>query len=285
MNSYIGVEIDAERLTMLADGPDDLIVRTAATGRECELQHIVYEVEHFVADLPYVPSGIGIGMPGLVVGTDKVELSHVIPALSGATADLFAKRTGLPVAFINDAKASTLAEAAHYPDRDTIAVVMIDTFIASGVVVRGDLLLGAKGWSGEFGYMIMTTADGQPKPLDLLASGYAIAHQSGLDAASISQKLADGDAQLSAIVREAGAYLGYALANLLHLYNPDALVIGGSTARLPGYMEEAINKLEAHALPELFKCCSIASPKSSQYVTAFGAREWIRKLISSPDKA
>ncbi|MGO4180860.1 hypothetical protein AB4Z17_06725 [Paenibacillus sp. TAF43_2] len=31
---------------------------------------------------------------------------------------------------------------------------------------------------------------------------------------------------MTALVRQAGQYLGYALTNLLHLYNPDVIMVG-----------------------------------------------------------
>lgn len=280
MNPYVGIEIDGDNMVLLADTPEGLLEHSVPTGKECELVHLQQEVERFVQRLPYTPSGIGMGMPGLVVGHDKVELSHVVPALNGATAQQFATAANLPVAFINDVKAATLAEAAHYADRDTVAVVMTDSFIASGVVVKGSLLLGARGWSGEFGYMVMSV-DGEPKSLDLLASGYAITNQTGLDSSTIRQRLDQNDADIMETVRKAGTYLGYSLANLIHLYNPDVLVIGGSTPTYKGYMDAVMTALEAQALPELLKCCSIEAPKVKSRSMAYGAREWIQKLTTA----
>ncbi|OME81388.1 hypothetical protein BK120_17185 [Paenibacillus sp. FSL A5-0031] len=83
---------------------------------------------------------------------------------------------------------------------------------------------------------------------------------------------------MTALVRQAGQYFGYALTNLLHLYNPDVIVVGGSTSKYKGYMEAAKAALEEHALPELLKCCNLTEPKVHNRVIAFGAREWIRKL-------
>lgn len=49
---------------------------------------------------------------------------------------------------------------------------------------------------------------------------------------------------MTALVRQAGQYFGYALTNLLHLYNPDVIVVGGSTPTYKGYMEAAKAALE-----------------------------------------
>ncbi|WP_339206651.1 ROK family protein [Paenibacillus sp. FSL K6-3182] len=277
MNSYVGIEIDGGQMYMMADTPNGCLEQIFPIARDCSLLELQQEVEAFVAKLTYTPSGIGIGMPGLVVGTDKVELSHVLPVLNGTTADMFTTAAGIPVAFINDVKAATMAEAAHYQDNHTVAVIMSDAFIAAGVVASGELQLGAKGWSGELGYMILTV-NGKPALLDTLASGYAITNQAGIDDAAVRERLEAGDLQVTALVRQAGQYFGYALTNLLHLYNPDVIVVGGSTPTYKGYMEAAKAALEEHALPELLKCCNLTEPKIHNRVIAFGAREWIRKL-------
>ncbi|GGH09542.1 ROK family protein [Paenibacillus segetis] len=277
MNTYVGIEIDGGQMYMMAETVNGYMEHVVPTGRECTLLQLQHEVEAFVAKLPYIASGIGMGMPGLVVGSDKVELSHVLPALNGVTADMFATSANIPVAFINDVKAATMAEAAHYSDGETVVVIMADAFLAAGVVASGELLLGAKGWSGELGYMVLSV-DGQPVLLDTLASGYAILNQAGIDDIALRERLEAGDKQITEIVRQAGQYFGYALINLVHLYNPDVIVVGGSTPTYKGYMDAATVALEAHALPELLKCCSIKAPQIQNRVIAFGAREWIRKF-------
>ncbi|OAB41710.1 ROK family protein [Paenibacillus glacialis] len=119
MNSYVGIEIDGAQMYMMAETTSGHLEHTVPTGKDCTLPHLQHEVEAFVAKLEFTPSGIGMGMPGLVVGSDKVELSHVLPALNGVTADMFATSANIPVAFINDVKAATMAEAAHYTDNET----------------------------------------------------------------------------------------------------------------------------------------------------------------------
>jgi len=280
MNSFVGIEIDGEKMYMMAETVDAYQEHTVSTGTDCTVVQLQQEIEAFVAKLPYKPSGIGMGMPGLVVGIDKVELSHVIPALTGVTADMFATKVHIPVAFINDVKAAAMAEAVHFTDNETGIVIMSDAFIAAGVVVSGELQLGAKGWSGELGYMILIV-DGEPVMLDNLSSGYAIMKQIDMDDTTLRERLEAGDEQVTDLVRQAGRYFGYALTNLIHLYNPDTIVVGGSTPTYKGYMEAALASLQEYALPELLKCCTITTPKIQQnQVIAYGAREWIRKVTN-----
>ncbi|WP_068777774.1 ROK family protein [Paenibacillus sp. FJAT-26967] len=276
MNTYVGIEIDGGQMFMMAEIAGGSLEHTVPTGADCTLLQLQQEVEAFISKLPYTPRGIGMGMPGLVIGSDKVELSHVLPALNGATAAMFETSANIPVAFINDVKAATMAEAAYFTDKETVIVIMSDAYIAAGVVASGELLLGAKGWSGEMGYMILTV-DGKAVLLDTLASGQAIMDQAGMDDAALRKHLEADDEQVTSLINQAGQYFGYALTNLLHMYNPDVIVVGGSTPTYKGYMEAAIGALQMHALPELLNCCTLTTPKIQNRVIAFGAREWIRK--------
>ncbi|OAB41709.1 ROK family protein [Paenibacillus glacialis] len=99
----------------------------------------------------------------------------------------------------------------------------------------------------------------------------ALMNQTGLDDAALRERLEAADEQVADLVRKAGQYFGYALTNLLHLYNPDVIVVGGSTPTYKGYMEAAKAALEAYALPELLNCCTITTPKIQNRVIAFGA--------------
>lgn len=280
MNSYVGIDIGGTKMYMMAETENGLIEHRVDTGMECTLEHILDEIEAYIATLPYKPCGVGIGVPGLVSGSSKVELSDVIPALNGMTAEAVAARVGSPVAFINDVKAATLGEAAYYEDHDTVAVIMTGIGIASGVVVKGDLLVGAKGWSGEMGYSLIV-ADGVPKRLDDLAGEYAILQQAGMDAATLHARLEAGEEKVVKLIRQAGEYFGLALINVVHLYNPDVIVIGGSVAKYNGFMEAAKETMEQYALPELLRCCTIAAARDMKQVVANGALQCIRKQVEA----
>ncbi|MGZ9585764.1 ROK family protein [Paenibacillus marinisediminis] len=278
MNRYVGVDIGGTKMYMMAEAPDGIIEHRAPTGAGCTRAQMKQALDDFIAQLPYTPDGIGMGIPGLVDGSDKVEMTDLLTTLNGVTADYFA--TDCPVAFINDVKAAAIAGAADHAESHTVAVIMAGTGIAVGVVEKGELLLGSRGWSGEMGYMMLATdsANGKAERIDNLAGGYAILQQAGTDVTTFLQQLEDGDEHAASIIRRAGFYFGLSLTNVLHLYNPDVIVVGGSASTYKGYMEAALETLRAHALPELLACCTITQPKDLKRIVALGAREWVRKL-------
>ncbi len=132
--------------------------------------------------------------------------------------------------------------------------VTVSTGIGGGVVSRGEIFLGSQGLAGEVGHMSInwsTTAPqcrcGNKGCLEALASGTAIAgaardrlaggHWPGSSMAagagdditseSVFQAAALGDALALSILEEVVQALAVGLGNVLHLYNPDLLVLGG----------------------------------------------------------
>ena len=81
--------------------------------------------------------------------------------------------------------------------------------------------------------------------------------RSGLSAAELWARLAEGDESLRALVVEAGQALGLALATLVNLLNPDVIVLGGGTLAYAGYVEAALAQAETWSFPALWQCCRI----------------------------
>ena len=67
------------------------------------------------------------------------------------------------------------------------------------------------------------------------------------------ERLQRGEKEASALIRQVGRYFGVAVTNVIHLFNPDILVVGGSTATYPGYWEAAMEAVEMYTLPD-FQC-------------------------------
>ena len=75
-----------------------------------------------------------------------------------------------------------------------------------------------------------------------------------------------------AIIEEAGHYFGLALVDVLHSFNPEVLVVGGSTATYKGYMEAAVRTAEAYTYPAIWQDCRIVRPQDPKRIVALGAR-------------
>ncbi|HRK75407.1 MAG TPA: ROK family protein [Rhodothermales bacterium] len=237
------------------------------TGPDFNAQKLRTRINDYLKTCSEKPESIGIAFPGLVRNASEVVICGDVPGLNGLKADdLYLPQ--IPVRFINDVNAATLFAKTQYRS-NSLAMVMVGTGIGMGITVRDNLLMGVKGWAGELGSIVFPTTDGRPKTLDELAGGKALLEQIGLPADSLHNRLAQEEAETMALVHDAGVALGMGLSMVLHLFNPDVLVLGGGTLSFRGYTSAAIATLRKFTLPPILNSCSIHTPK--------GAADWAAK--------
>ncbi|MGC8779986.1 MAG: ROK family protein [Anaerolineae bacterium] len=227
--------------------------------------------------------GIGIGAPGPLDPASGIILAA--PNLPGwvnvPLRNLISTHFGKPTFLGNDANVAGLAEVTYGAARGVKDVVYltISTGIGSGIISGGKMLLGARGLAAEAGHM-MIKPDG-PKCgcgnrgcLEALAAGPAISRdvigrlkagkggKSGkvlklaggdldrVDARVIGEAAAAGDKLAINAFRRAGKYLGLGIVNLLHLFNPRMVVLGGSVTKAgPLLFEPMWETIRARAMP------------------------------------
>src|SRR3954470_14360239 len=167
-----------------------------------------------------------------------------------------AKRPGLPVEVDNDANCAVWAEAragAARGSRD-VAMLTIGTGIGGGLVLDGRLYRGWVGAAAELGHMVVDM-DGPPCQgncpnwgcLEAVASGSALVREAALRVARepdtplgraledgraltgplVTELAFDGDPVAVAAIRVVGERLGVGIANLVNIFNPEVVVIGG----------------------------------------------------------
>lgn len=201
--------------------------------------------------------GIGIAVPSPVDPRDPERLSSVALPSWGGRLDLamLRARFGVPVFVDNDANLGALAEhwwgaARHLDD---FAYIKVATGIGSGHFVNGRIYRGTSGVAGEMGHVAI---DPRGAPCNcgnrgclqtyigsqaLLARALSLVPQypnsvlAGSTDPTIDQiedaALADDPLALH-VVREAAEYLGIAIASMVNLMNPAAVIVGGGIARL-----------------------------------------------------
>jgi predicted NBD/HSP70 family sugar kinase len=188
--------------------------------------------------------GVGLAVPGLVrAGDGLVRNAPHLHWTDAPLRDLVADATGLPTVAGNDATLGAIAEhlfgaAAGFDD-----VVYLNggaSGIGGGLIVHGMPLLGAGGYSGEFGQNrpgIATQADrradggvleDEVSRARLLASvGLHAADEPALAAALD----AAGPSAAEEVARQRGI-LSTALANAVNALNPGVVVLGGFLATI-----------------------------------------------------
>ena len=158
----------------------------------------------------------------------------------------------VPVYMENDANLGALAEYHKGAARGANPAVYmtISTGIGGGLVIDGQLFTGRNGLAIEPGHIKFRGAGGHVYSLENFAAGPGIARlaREKLAAsadASLLRRLPElsgkvvgeaaqaGDALALKVIHEAGEWLGLGLVNLVHMTNPEVVVLGGSVvARL-----------------------------------------------------
>jgi glucokinase len=292
----LSVCLDAELRTLgkdlrptLADGgPDAVIERMMQSVRAACAGHDV--------------RAVGISTPGPSKPAEGIVTTP--PNLPGwrdvPLARLVGDALGMPAWIENDANAAALAEHRLGAGRGTrhMLLVTIGTGLGGGLILDGKLYHGASGAGGEIGHMQLEPEGrvcgcGRQGCLEALASGSALeavaasivaSDPAGLVAqiarrentppdARILQLAAEaGDAAADAAIRRAGRYLGAGLTNLVNVFNPEVIVIGGSIRKLgPRYLDTARAVVEHEAFAQSVADVRIVEAELGDESPAIGA--------------
>ncbi|WP_182301429.1 ROK family protein [Cohnella cholangitidis] len=198
--------------------------------------------------------GIGIGTAGQVEWETGVirHASDLLPGYTGTPIkSLIARKFGMPVHVDNDVNVLALAEkyAGAGRQADHMVCLALGTGIGGVIVDKGKIVHGLWGGAGEIGHM---SVDYRGLPcicggrgcLEAYASGTSIAKRMNerlvatgtmeddgpLDTRETVRRWMSGDAVAAAVMDEAFEALGAAVASLLHVFNPQVVVIGGGLA-------------------------------------------------------
>lgn len=222
--------------------------------------------------------GIGIGMPGFVSVKDGRNYSYLEVGDENLQ-EYITKATGLPVYIDNDSSVIALAEqrfgvAKHQQE---VMVINLGWGIGLGMIVGGDIFRGNNGFAGEFSHIplfddgVLCTC-GKQGCLEAEASMLVVIEKAkeGIKNGRIStlHSLIDdpvklmGDAFFEAanmgdqfvieLLSDAGYKIGKALSILIHIMNPQTIVLSGRGAKagkiLMAPIQQALNK---YCIPRL----------------------------------
>ena len=248
----LAASVLAEHLEEIAisDGPGVVLVRAAEI------------VDDLVSRAGYARAalvGVGVGLPGPVDhDTGRPTNPPIMPGWDAAdVAGELQRHLGhVPVLVDNDVNLMSLGEhATEFPDVDHLMFVKVATGIGGGIIIDGEIRRGAQGSAGDLGHMavpggpdVLCTC-GNTGCLEALASGPAVAarlRETGTEARTSSDVVAlvrSGSQEASALVREAGRWIGAVLAGCVNLLNPSVIVIGGSLAEAGDHLLAGIREV------------------------------------------
>lgn len=223
-------------------------------------------------------AGVGIGMPGFVDVRKGINHSF-LKASEGNIVHYIESQIGLPVLIDNDSSLVALAElrlgAAR--NRQNVMVINISWGIGLGLILKGELFRGYNGFAGEFSHIPVFMNNkmcscGKSGCLETEASLLTLAEKAVLElqqgkmsllkdlprdhveetVQAIIEAAVKGDKFAVGLFSEAGYNIGRGIAILIHLLNPELVVLSGRGAAagrlwLPP-IQQAINE---HCIPKI----------------------------------
>ncbi len=213
--------------------------------------------------------GAGISLPGLI--DKKTNISYSYPGLGERSLDqIFGDLLEIPVYIEHDTKTMALGESwfGLAKNRSDVLCLNVGVGIGLGMIIKGELYQGYSGFSGEFGHIQMVPDGelcecGKIGCLETVASGSSIVTRARLkieegtnsiikkavEGVTEKIKLSDiisaakqGDQFAIELLEEAGAYLARGMAVLIHLLNPEMIIIGGDMAQAGNLLADPIQQ-------------------------------------------
>lgn len=211
--------------------------------------------------------GVGIGVPGPVSEDGTVpgaaNLGWGPTDIKGTLEDVLR----VPVQVGNDANVAALGEMWKGGGQgcNSIVMVTLGTGVGGGVITGGKILAGAHGSGGEIGHLGVNYQEtescgcGKKGCLEQYASATGIVTLAKrrlakddipsslrdgnvISAKTVFDAVKAGDLVAMEIAEKFGSYLGYALANICAVVDPEVIVIGGGVSKAGTILIDYIEK-------------------------------------------
>ena len=220
---------------------------------------------------------VGVALPGLVNRDGAVAQS---PNLGWGTLDLRAELAPFiarPLFIDNNTNAAAMAEGlfgAAIGHADFIYVES-GSGVGAGIVLNGEVLRGASGYGGEVGHMKIVPGGrlcrcGGAGCLSAYVSNLSILERLARRAGAVGgaapgsmaegeARAAGGEAEVLVGRAEGGRHLGIGLANIINIFNPPLILLGGGAGMLLPWMRGAMEQaLAEQALVAARMDCRLA---------------------------
>jgi len=267
------------------------------------------KVKTWCKDFQIKKAVIGIGIAG---DTDHkkgiLRFAPNIPWHNFKIAEGIKKLTGFQTYVSNDANMAAFGiyKKELKSKYKNILVLTLGTGIGGGIIIDGKLYQGATGTAGEFGHIkISDSATSNPcacgargciesfigtknlqkltlqaikeNPKNILA---ALVKKEGFNVKILSVAAGKNDKSALRIWQYFGKYLGYALTNLILIFNPEAIIFSGGVSGGSKYFMPALQKiLKGQKIKEPFRNIKILISKTKD-IGALGAALYALSIIN-----
>ncbi|HJS71228.1 MAG TPA: ROK family protein [Acidimicrobiia bacterium] len=307
----LAVDLEVDSLTIATVGLGGRVfekVRVAhASGSRATPTQIVNRLAELtppmVGSLPdrHNLVGMAVAVAGVVRRQDGFV--HVSPNLGWTNVPLggiISAELGIErVMMANEADLAALAEHRRANDGSLRHLIFVagEVGIGIGIIYNGSPMLGAAGYAGEAGHVMVNPAGrqcrcgavgcwetevGEESLARLAGISPEIAHDGLVD--EILRRAHAGDQQAFGALAEIGRWLGIGIGNLINVFNPEVVVIGGFFHPLYPFLEQAVNDAaRSVALTAPWMSCSIRASSIGVDAALVGAAELaLAAVIADP---
>lgn len=236
--------------------------------------------------------GIGVAMHGVVeVETGTSLFAPILGLTNIPIKEELEKEFMLSVKVENDARAMALGESwfGDQGEVDSMLAVNIGHGVGAGLVIDGKLYHGAQDIAGEVGHMTIDIHGelcecGNRGCLQTFITGPALvrrAKKSLLSVEGENQQISgekiyelaiSGHEDFRTLLRETGEIIGIGLTNLIHIINPEKIVLGGGVTKSGQFiLPEILKTIEERALTPQAKKTKIVITSLGDDATLLGA--------------
>ncbi len=240
-------------LTLADEGPEAVIDRILSTIDRLLNQRSINLSQ--LGSISIAAAGAIDFDKGLVTSSPHLPGWHDVPLR-----DIVKEKYRVNTFLINDASAAALGE--HYfgagQGVNNLILLTVGTGIGGGIIINGRLYSGASGSAGDIGHMVIDVngprcSCGNIGCLEALVSGTAIAKEAirrirrgerssiteivggkvaNITAEEVSIAARAGDSLASEVILKAATYLGVGIVNLVNIFNPEMIIVGGGMAKM-----------------------------------------------------
>ena len=232
--------------------------------------------------------GIGIGVAGPIDFKNQKILNppNLVVLKNMELGKIIEEKFGIKTIIENDGHLMTLAETilGAGKNKNNVVGVTLGTGVGGGIVVNQKIVHGESGTAGEIGHM---TIDRHGRKCNCGSKGCLEAYLSegGIRKTSyeffnkriksydLHRMARKGNSRAIQAWKEVGKHLGVGLANIVDMFNPEVIIIGGGIARGAGelLMNPAKKEMRKNILSKSAKKTSVVLAKLNEYAGAVGA--------------
>ncbi|MEN9443174.1 MAG: hypothetical protein RIS47_64 [Bacteroidota bacterium] len=249
---------------------EDTLIEKVKNALENVIEQVSIDPKKIVA--------IGIDMPGMIDSARGINYSH----LYNETETLllrFERALGKPCFIENDARVAAMGEYRFglAQKRKNVMCLKVSWGVGLGMILDGKVYQGSTGFAGEFGHTQMIQEGelctcGKRGCLETISSARALTKfaREGLGqgkvsilsdtlesidkvtAKSVMAAAHNGDEFSIHILSKVGRELGRGLATLIHLMNPELIIVGGTLAEAAQYITAPIQaSINKYCIPNI----------------------------------